>query len=311
VKSWAPALAEMGQMVAVGTVGETPPSLVDGVPWVEVTPDDMAATAGRVIGNSWWGPTRGRGGYVHHSVPRRDNPAGGDGLTQEEYAGVCAGLGTQLAVSQFVADAVTDRLGLAASRIPLFAHPAFQVASRPRAIRDVVYASRLSEAKGAALALGLAERMTDISFTFVVNGHEPACLSRLAQLTARSHGRVRSIQARRDPRSVAVTIAGHAVLIMPTPTATEEAFGLLSVEAQHAGVRVVSTRSGGLPETDCGLLTTTDGSLTALSNALRFALTSPAVTETQRERAAAHFTLPESVAALHRMLTAADAAGER
>ena len=43
------------------------------------------------------------------------------------------------------------------------------------------------------------------------------------------------------------------ILLMPSVYA--EPFGMLSIEAQHAGCRVVASNIGGLPETNCGLLT--------------------------------------------------------
>jgi glycosyltransferase involved in cell wall biosynthesis len=48
-------------------------------------------------------------------------------------------------------------------------------------------------------------------------------------------------------------LAQSDILLMPSVCA--EAFGMLSVEAQHAGCRVVASNIGGLPETNCGLLT--------------------------------------------------------
>ena len=38
------------------------------------------------------------------------------------------------------------------------------------------------------------------------------------------------------------------------PSVFAEPFGMLSVEAQHSGCRVIASSLGGLPETNCGLL---------------------------------------------------------
>jgi D-inositol-3-phosphate glycosyltransferase len=290
IRGWAPGLAQRGIRVAVGTVGEAPPPVVDGVPWFSVTDVLLAAAAGPVFGNSWFQRTSGAaGGYVHHSVPRVD-------ATTARYASSVAGLGVQVAVSEFVRRAVSTRLGLPCFQVPLFAHPAFASTPTVTPDTDVVVASRLTAAKGAMAAIGVAEAMPETSFTFLTGGADLVCLNALAVLRARFPHRIRVQGPVADPRELARLIGGHRALLMPTPVATEEAFGLLSVEAQHAGVPVVATGSGGLPETDCGLLTVASSDdVGGLCETLDMTLSRGPATAGQRETATTRYTLRESV----------------
>lgn len=258
IRSWLPVLVRNGLNARVGTFHDDPPPVVEGVHWTRLDPHDVPHLDGLVVANNWVGPAPAMPGIViHHSVPSlqdlEDQPEGR--LSIGEYASVCGAFGTQLAVSDFTARAVRERMGLACGTVSLFAHSAFidharvPVAERPG---SVLYASRLVDRKGARLALDAASLLPEVRFTFVDNDPDPD-LSRLVR--ARGH---RLIAPVRDPAALAEVIARHRILLMPTPLDTEEAFGLLSIEAQLVGTHVIATSSGGLPETDCGNLTLTD-----------------------------------------------------
>lgn len=303
IRSWLPLLARTGLNVRVGTFHDDPPPLVEGVCWARLDPKDVPHLDGLVVANNWVGAAPARPGIVvHHSVPSLqdlgDQPVGR--LSIGEYADLCAAFGSQLAVSEFTTQAVRARMGLPCETVTLFAHNAFtdhpHVPATERS-HDVLYASRLIDRKGARLALDAASLLPGVGFTFIDNDPDPA-KSRL--VVERGH---RLIEPVRDPAVLAGVIASHRILLMPTPLETEEAFGLLSIEAQLVGTHVIATRSGGLPETDCGNLTLTDPTPKAIAKHITEALTNPTKQVDPETRQS--WSLPASVAALARHLRAA------
>ena len=97
--------------------------------------------------------------------------------------------------------------------------------------------------------------------------------------------------------SMAELLARTDVLLMPSVFA--EPFGMLSVEAQHTGCRVIASSLGGLPETNCGLLTLVEqrnpqAIITAIQEATVLGLS----TAKEREYAVDKFTLAKSVDSL-------------
>jgi glycosyltransferase involved in cell wall biosynthesis len=98
-------------------------------------------------------------------------------------------------------------------------------------------------------------------------------------------------------QQLAELLVTQDVLVMPGHgTLPPEPFGMLSVEAQHAGCRVVAGEVGGLPETDCGglLLFEPDNPL-ALAAAVRRAARMGRLDEAGRAQAAEKFTVAQSV----------------
>lgn len=80
------------------------------------------------------------------------------------------------------------------------------------------------------------------------------------------------------------------------PSVFAEPFGMLSVEAQHSGCRVIASSLGGLPETNCGLLTlVAERNPQALITAIREAIALGISTKQERMVAAGEFTLAKSV----------------
>lgn len=111
----------------------------------------------------------------------------------------------------------------------------------------------------------------------------------------------RLIPAQMEVSSMAKLLAKSDILLVPSVFA--EPFGMLSVEAQHAGCRVVASNIGGLPETNCGLLTlvTSRSPLSLLTGIKQAVALGPA---TKKERAASsnRFTLSQSVDELLRVI---------
>jgi D-inositol-3-phosphate glycosyltransferase len=57
----------------------------------------------------------------------------------------------------------------------------------------------------------------------------------------------------KTPATMAALMADHDIVVMPSNSQYwHETFGIVSIEAQHSGCRVVASDDGGLPETDCG-----------------------------------------------------------
>lgn len=121
----------------------------------------------------------------------------------------------------------------------------------------------------------------------------------LVRMVTARKGNMRLIGARRTPKAMAKLLAEHDVLIMPSRNDYwHESFGMLSIEAQMAGCRVVASKGGGLPETDCGI-----GALELiephdplkLSEAVYKVGLMPRITPAQRRKASKCFSLAESV----------------
>jgi D-inositol-3-phosphate glycosyltransferase len=78
-----------------------------------------------------------------------------------------------------------------------------------------------------------------------------------------------------------------------------ETFGIVSIEAQHSGCRVIASDDGGLPETDCGgMMLVTPDNAEALAWGIREAIASGPLPSAVREDAGTKFTVRQSVDAL-------------
>jgi len=108
------------------------------------------------------------------------------------------------------------------------------------------------------------------------------------------------VPAQRTPDAMAALMAAHDVVLMPsTSQYWHETFGIVSIEAQHTGCRVVASDDGGLPETDCGaVLMVEPDNAEALAVGLRAAILAGPVPAELRARAASRFTVTDSVDAL-------------
>ncbi len=113
----------------------------------------------------------------------------------------------------------------------------------------------------------------------------------------RSHPRIQVLDHMTSAAAMATLYAHHDIVVIPSSNILwKEAFGMISVEAQHAGCRVVASRSGGLPETDCGgvLLIRPDNPL-ALAKGIRRAIELGPLPTSARTEAAKHYTVAQSV----------------
>jgi glycosyltransferase involved in cell wall biosynthesis len=105
---------------------------------------------------------------------------------------------------------------------------------------------------------------------------------------------------------MAALMAEHDIVVMPsTSQYWHETFGIVSIEAQHAGCRVVASDDGGLPETDCGaLLLVTPDDAEALAWGIRAAVELGPLAPATRRDSSTRFTVAQSVDELLRVLAA-------
>ncbi len=189
-----------------------------------------------------------------------------------------------------------------------FAEPCFarepRPHSEPQSVR-ILFAGRLSPEKGIYTLLAMLhnEVITDLiddgvhlSFTVTTAGADKP-QGKIIETLLEVHPGISLVDARQSPQAVAALMAEHDIVIMPSNSQYwRETFGIVSVESQHAGCRVVASDDGGLPETDCGslgLVVADDAA--ALAHGIRNAVNLGAVTERSRRLAASRFTVEQSV----------------
>jgi D-inositol-3-phosphate glycosyltransferase len=231
-----------------------------------------------------------------------------------------------------VADATRDRILIATSRyaadmwasfldvdvatvhvVHPFAEPVFGVQPRPAPTAGrcrVLYAGRLSPEKGiytflSMLHTDLIDDDPSLFFTVTTAGADKR-QGRIIESMVRTHPRVDLVAARNTPAGMAALMAEHDVVVMPSNGQYwHETFGIVSIEAQHAGARVVASDDGGLPETQCGGLQLVEADNSeALALGIIDALSRERMSVTERASAARRFTVSQSVDALLGVLRA-------
>lgn len=221
---------------------------------------------------------------------------------------------TLIATSRYAAGLWAEYLDVDVDTIQVvypFAEPEFAARARgPRATgrTRVLFAGRLSPEKGVytlleMLHLDVVEQDLQLAFTATTAGSDKpqgAIIERLMD----HHPGVTVVPARKSPAAMAMLMAEHDVVVMPSNSQYwHETFGIVSVEAQHAGCRVVASDDGGLPETDCGaLLLVEPDNAEALAGGIRAAIEAGPLTLDARRRASDHFSVGKSVDQLLDML---------
>ena len=171
----------------------------------------------------------------------------------------------------------------------------------------VLFAGRLTPDKGiyTLLAALHMECLREHNLTFSATS---ACAhtdeGKVIHALLQAHPHITLLPSRRSPEDMAQLLAEHDIVVMPTTQKFwHEAFGILSVEAQHAGCRVVASHAGGLPETDCGsLITVEPDDPLALARGICHAASLGPVTAAERATARTKFTVRESVDSLLHIL---------
>lgn len=164
----------------------------------------------------------------------------------------------------------------------------------------VLYAGRLHPEKGIYTILEMMHqyemRILGVSVSIVMAGQhveEGRTIARMLQ----GYKYAKLLEPRKTVASMAGLLAKTDILLMPSVFA--EPFGMLSVEAQHSGCRVIASSLGGLPETNCGLLTLVEErNPQALIKAMGEAIALGLSTVKERQSAINEFTLGKSVDSL-------------
>jgi len=215
-----------------------------------------------------------------------------------------------IATSRYAASLWADFLDVDVATVNVvypFAEPAF--AREPRPANEgpttrVLFAGRLSPEKGIytlleMLHVDIIVNDLDLVFTATTAGSDKP-QGRTIEGMLNVHDGISVVESCKTPETMAALMARHDVVVMPsTSQYWHETFGIVSIEAQHAGCRVVASDDGGLPETSCGgLRLVTPDNAEALAWELRAAVDAGPMPDDVRRRAGTQFTVAQSVDAL-------------
>lgn len=187
-----------------------------------------------------------------------------------------------------------------------FADEAFRSVRRPLHLSHkhrLLYSGRLHPDKGiytllAALHI-LKKNRTPIELTVTTAGAHSDD-GQIVKAILEAHPWVKVIPAGRNASEVAKIMSTQDMVVMPsTNIFWKELFGMVSVEAQHAGCRVVASNAGGLPETDCGgLMLVEPDNPQLLAEGIIKASKLGNLSDLERRRASNVFTIEESIEVL-------------
>jgi glycosyltransferase involved in cell wall biosynthesis len=215
-----------------------------------------------------------------------------------------------IATSQYAAARWSAYLDVDVSTIRVvypFAEPCF--ATQPRARNEtgkirVLFAGRLSPEKGIytlleTLHVDFIDADPALTFTATTAGADKP-QGKIIERLLGCHPGISVVATCKTPARMAALMAGHDIVVMPSNSQYwHETFGIVSIEAQHSGCRVVASDDGGLPETDCGgVLLVEPDNAEALAWGILAACGSGPVSPGARHDAGARFTVRQSVDAL-------------
>ena len=219
-----------------------------------------------------------------------------------------------IATSRYAAALWASYLDVDVSTISVvypFAEPGFAVQPRPHSESGktrVLYAGRLSPEKGIytlleTLHIDIIEQDVELSFTATTAGADKVQGKIIEQLLD-AHPGISVVPACKTPATMAALMAAHDIVVMPSNSQYwHETFGIVSIEAQHSGCRVVASDDGGLPETDCGgLVLVEPDNAEALAWGIRHAMGLGPLSPSARQDAGTRFTVAQSVDALLRLM---------
>jgi D-inositol-3-phosphate glycosyltransferase len=274
------------------------------IPFLSLTaPEQISDLQGTVVfvNRPYLVPTRNKAAIILHCV----TPQGGGRPVQK---GTIVDK-TLIATSIYSGQQWALCLDVLYSRMHIvlpFADPIFNNARRAKPAKKtrILYAGRLHPQKGVYTLLEMMHepemRHNGYIVKLVAAGQhvEPGrTIARMLQ----GYPYAKLIPAQKTVAAMAQLLAQTDVLLMPSVFA--EPFGMLSIEAQHAGCRVVASNIGGLPETNCGLLTLVEPrNPRALMTGIAEAVALGPATKRERELAGSEFGLDASVDGLLRAL---------
>lgn len=196
-----------------------------------------------------------------------------------------------------------------------FAEPCFATQVRPpntTGTQRVLFAGRLSAQKGIYTLLemlhmpGIKDN-PKLKFSVTTAGSDKP-EGKIIKMLVDAHPHLTVIPARKSPAAMAKLLAEHDIVIMPSNSQYwHETFGIVSVEAQHTGIRVVASDDGGLPETNCGgILLVKPDEPEALAEGILAALKKGPLSARIRKQAVNLFTVEQSVDNLLQVLFPAE-----
>src|ERR1700733_11399733 len=217
---------------------------------------------------------------------------------------------TLIATSWYAARLWADYLDVDVATISIvypFAEPGF--AAQPRPVHEagetrVLFAGRLSPEKGIytlleTLHLDIIEQPRGLTFPAPPGGAEKP-QGKIIERLLDAHPGISVVGSRKTPAAMAALMARHDIVVIPSNSQYwHETFGIVSIEAQHAGCRVVASDDGGLPETDCGAVTLVrPDDAEALAWGIITSADVGPLSAAARRSAGARFTVGQSVDAL-------------
>lgn len=225
---------------------------------------------------------------------------------------------TLIATSKYAATLWSRHTGRKLSDIHIaypFAEPCFGAQRRlpnTKQTTRILFAGRLSAQKGIYTFLEMLH-MHSISknhslvFSVTTAGSDKP-EGKLIKLLVDAHPNLSVIPARKTPASMAELMSVNDIVVMPSNSSYwHETFGIVAVEAQHSGVRVVASDDGGLPETNCGgILLVKPDDPEALAQGINEAIRDGPLSIAIRQSAAKLFTVEQSVDNLLKVLFPAE-----
>lgn len=255
------------------------------------------------VNKSYPVPTKNKATIIFHcSIPKKSD--------RERYKTFAEGK-TLVATSVYSGQQWALYLGVPYSKINIvlpFADPIYGNIKRSKPIKKtrILFAGRLHPEKGIYTLLEMMHQ-TDMRHngftTSIVQAGLHVEVGREIARMLKNYPYAKLISAQKTVSSMAQLLAKTDILLVPSVFA--EPFGMLSVEAQHAGCRVIASNVGGLPETNCGLLTLVEPrSPLALLTGIKQAVALGPITKKERDDGIEKFTLGESVDALMKVIHA-------
>jgi D-inositol-3-phosphate glycosyltransferase len=193
-----------------------------------------------------------------------------------------------------------------------FAEPCFAAQSRPgneAGKTRVLFAGRLSPEKGIytlleTLHIDIIAQDPALTFTATTAGADKP-QGKIIERLLGEHPGISVVATCKTPARMAALMADHDIVVMPSNSQYwHETFGIVSIEAQHAGCRVIASDDGGLPETDCGgVVLVRPDNAEALAWGIREAVDSGPLSLATRQGAGMRFTVGHSVDTLLKVFT--------